>query len=82
VDLGLTAEDMMAVQDYTDNLRTKRRIKEVDESAATIIKREVQYQESQIRVSYKNFGVSESQWHSGRASVSNERCSGFEPHQS
>lgn len=47
VQLGLTAEDMLAVQEYTDTLREKRK----PESVATIIKREVAMEESQMRVS-------------------------------
>lgn len=45
--MGLTAEDMLAVQEYTDTLREKRK----PESVATIIKREVAMEESQMRVS-------------------------------
>ena len=52
VELGLTAEDMVAVQDYTETLRTKRKTEQESESAAAIIKREVQKQETQLRVGY------------------------------
>jgi len=46
VALGLTAEDMVAVQDFTETLKEKRK----PESAATIIKREVAMQEPEMRV--------------------------------
>ncbi|XP_070190390.1 centrosomal protein of 290 kDa-like [Littorina saxatilis] len=49
VELGLTAQDMVAVQDYTDTLRTKRKVEADNESPAIIIRREVQKQESQMR---------------------------------
>ena len=52
VELGLTAEDMVAVQDYTETLRTKHKTEQESESAAAIIKREVQKQETQLRVGY------------------------------
>ncbi|KAH3726744.1 centrosomal protein of 290 kDa-like [Dreissena polymorpha] len=45
VALGLTAEDMIAVQDYTETLKEKRK----PESAATVIKREVAMKESEMR---------------------------------
>ena len=50
VALGLTADDMMAVQEFTEGLKTK---KQQPESVATIIKREVAMEESQLRVRYK-----------------------------
>ena len=46
VQLGLTAEDLMSVQEYTQTLKEKRK----PESAATIIKREVAMEESHMRV--------------------------------
>ncbi|PVD27873.1 hypothetical protein C0Q70_10448 [Pomacea canaliculata] len=49
VELGLTAQDMMAVHDYTETLRTKRKTEAESESAAVIIRREVQQQEVQMR---------------------------------
>ena len=50
--MGLTAEDMVAVQDYTETLRTKRKTDLESESTAAIIKREVQKQETQMRVCF------------------------------
>lgn len=50
VDLGLTAQDMIAVHDYTETLRTKRKSEIEQESAAEVIKREVRQQESHMRV--------------------------------
>ncbi|WAR07060.1 CE290-like protein [Mya arenaria] len=47
VALGLTAEDMIAVHDYTETLKEKRK----PESAATVIKREVYMKESEMRKS-------------------------------
>ncbi|XP_005096015.2 centrosomal protein of 290 kDa [Aplysia californica] len=49
VALGLSAEDMMAVQDYTETLKTKRRNKEEQQSAAVLIREHVQKNERQIR---------------------------------
>ena len=48
--LGLTAEDMMAVQNYTETLKTKRRTEEEQQSAAVIIRKQVQHEEGRIRV--------------------------------
>ena len=48
VALGLTAEDMMAVQEFQETLKTKRQ----PESVATIIKREVAKEDSQMRVNF------------------------------
>ena len=45
--LGLTADDMIAVQEFTEGLKTK---KPQQESVATIIKREVAMEESQMKV--------------------------------
>ncbi|KAL4233575.1 hypothetical protein ACF0H5_008256 [Mactra antiquata] len=45
VALGLTADDMIAVQEYTETLKEKRK----PESVATVIKREVAMEESQMR---------------------------------
>ena len=47
VALGLTADDMMAVQEFTEGLKTKKQ----PESVATIIKREVAMEESHMKVS-------------------------------
>ncbi|XP_055954901.1 centrosomal protein of 290 kDa [Patella vulgata] len=47
VALGLTAEDMMAVQDFTEDLKYKNQTK--TESVATIIRREVAKEEKVIR---------------------------------
>ncbi|GFR72659.1 centrosomal protein of 290 kDa [Elysia marginata] len=49
VALGLTAEDMMAVQNYTETLKTKRRTEEEQQSAAVIIRQQVQREEGRIR---------------------------------
>ena len=46
VALGLTAEDMIAVQEFTEGLKVKKQ----PESVATIIKREVAMEESQMKV--------------------------------
>ncbi|XP_053396760.1 centrosomal protein of 290 kDa-like [Mercenaria mercenaria] len=45
VALGLTADDMIAVQEYTETLKEKRK----PESVATIIKREVAMEETNMR---------------------------------
>ncbi|CAL1542937.1 unnamed protein product [Lymnaea stagnalis] len=49
VALGLTAEDMLAVQDYTETLKVKRRVQDEQQSAASIIRQQVQKEESMIR---------------------------------
>ncbi|XP_055888045.1 centrosomal protein of 290 kDa-like [Biomphalaria glabrata] len=49
VALGLTAEDMLAVQDYTETLKAKRQVQDEQQSAAVIIRQQVQKEESMIR---------------------------------
>ncbi|GFO27236.1 centrosomal protein of 290 kda-like, partial [Plakobranchus ocellatus] len=49
VALGLTAEDMMLVQNYTETLKTKRRTEEEQQSAAVVIRQQVQREEGRIR---------------------------------
>lgn len=53
VALGLTADDMIAVQEYTETLKVKRQ----PESVATVIKREVAKEESHMRVGRSDFGI-------------------------
>ncbi|KAH9503689.1 hypothetical protein Btru_067161 [Bulinus truncatus] len=49
VALGLTAEDLLAVQDYTETLKAKRQVEEGHQSAAVMIRQQVQKEESMIR---------------------------------
>ncbi|XP_059169831.1 centrosomal protein of 290 kDa-like [Physella acuta] len=49
VTLGLTAEDMLLVQDYTETLKAKNRVQDEKQSAASIIRQQVQREESMIR---------------------------------
>lgn len=45
VALGLTAEDMMSVYEYQENLKEQKKVKEMETSTAEVIKREVVHQQ-------------------------------------
>ncbi|XP_056015074.1 centrosomal protein of 290 kDa-like [Ostrea edulis] len=45
VALGLTAEDMMSVYEYQENLKEQKKVKELETSTAEVIKREVVHQQ-------------------------------------
>ena len=51
VALGLTAEDMMNVYEYQENLKEQKKVKEMETSTAEVIKREVVHQQMDAQVS-------------------------------
>lgn len=50
VALGLTAEDMMSVYEYQENLKEQKKVKEMETSTAEVIKREVVHQQMDAQV--------------------------------
>lgn len=60
VALGLTAEDMMSVYEYQENLKEQKKVKEMETSTAEVIKREVVHQQMDAQV---NTAVNCSQGH-------------------
>ena len=50
VALGLTAEDMMNVYEYQENLKEQKKVKEMETSTAEVIKREVVHQQMDAQV--------------------------------
>lgn len=50
VALGLTAEDMMSVYEYQENLKEQKKVKELETSTAEVIKREVVHQQMDAQV--------------------------------
>lgn len=48
---------MLLVQDYTETLKSKNRVQDEKQSAASIIRRQVQKEENMIRVRFLKFKI-------------------------